>query len=164
MLEYQVTKLSFFQQGNTAMPDLSRKGSHNFWYEYPDPMIYKVITFMEGVETWTLDGDSGFEEALKKLSNALDDIGHIDLQEEDKFIEVATFIKAGRALRLLQCMDTAHPGAASKLLMHAETTSTSSDDVPGLFLRRNMVFERLRLLGRVFSKERCDLVTKALEG
>ena len=31
------------------------------------------------------------------------------------------------------------------------------------FLRRNVVFERLRLLGRVFGEDRLKLVIKALE-
>ncbi|MCL5260757.1 MAG: type IVB secretion system protein IcmW [Gammaproteobacteria bacterium] len=145
------------------MPDLSNQGAHKFWFEYPDPMIYRVISFMESAENWTKDGDPAFEEVMAKLGNALEDIGHIDLQEEDKFIEIAAFVKAGRALRLLQCMDTAHPGAASKLLMHAETVTASNDDIPALFLRRNIVFERLRLLGRVFSTDRLALVQKALE-
>lgn len=145
------------------MPDLSNEEVHKFWYEYKDPMIYRVISFMEGVETWPLDGDLTLEPAMARLGETLEDIGNIDLQQEDPFIQVATFIKAGRALRLLQCMDIAYPGAASKLLMHAEETSQSSDDIPGLFLRRNIVFERLRLLGRVFSPERFSLVLKALE-
>lgn len=145
------------------MPDLSNEAVHQFWYEYRDPMIYRVISFMEGVETWPLDGDPALEVAMAKLGNTLEDIGNIDLQQEDPFIQVATYIMAGRALRLLQTLDIAYPGAASKLLMHAEETSQSSDDVPGLFLRRNIVFERLRLLGRVFSPERISLVLKALE-
>ena len=70
----------------------------------------------------------------------------------------------GRTLRLLQAMYTSHPGAASKLLINAEETSESSDDPAGLFLRRNIVFERLRLLSRVFSEERFALITQALEG
>jgi intracellular multiplication protein IcmW len=145
------------------MPDLSNKASHQYWFEYKDPMIYRVVTFMEGVEDWTLDGDPSLEAAMEKLGSTLEDIGNIDLQHEDLFIRLAAYIKAARCLRLLQCLDTAHPGAASKLLMHAEEVSKSVEDNPGLFLRRNIVFERLRLLGRVFSAERFILVQKALE-
>ena len=67
-------------------------------------------------------------------------------------------------LCVLQSIDTAHPGGASKVLMYAEENSTSNQDIPGLFLRRNIVFERLRLLGRVFAEERVDIVMKALGG
>lgn len=145
------------------MPDLSAPAVHQFWHDYKDPMIYRVISFMESVEDWTLDGDIKLEEALKRLGDTLEDIGGIDLQQEDQFIQICTYIKAGRALRLMQCIDTAHPGAASKLLMHAEEQTKSSDDIHGLFLRRNIVFERLRLLARVFAAERLNLVLKAFE-
>lgn len=145
------------------MPDLSIEGAHRFWHDYPDPIIYRVVTFMEGVEEWTLDGDPLLEASIAKLGAALEEIGGIDLQREDDFIKLAAYIKASRNLWLLQCLDTAHPGAASKLLMHAENTSISSDDIPGLFLRRNIVFERLRLLSRVFSAERFALVLNILE-
>lgn len=145
------------------MPDLSLEATHRFWHEYEDPIIYRVVTFMEGVEDWTLDGDPQLEAAMKQLGDALDDVGGVDLQKEDDFIKIAAYIKASRNLRLLQALDSAHPGAASKLLMHAERVSYSSDDVAGLFLRRNIVFERLRLLTRVFSPERFALVTKVLE-
>lgn len=145
------------------MPSLSAEAVHKFWHDYKDPMIYRVISFMESVEDWTLDGEPKLEAALKRLGDTLEDIGGIDLQQEDQFIQLCTYIKAGRALRLMQSMDTAHPGAASKLLMHAEEATKASDDVPGLFLRRNIVFERLRLLARVFAKERLNLVLKAFE-
>ncbi len=145
------------------MPDLSNKACHEFWHEYRDPMIYRVICFMESVEDWTLDNHPELEAAMDELGTSLEDIGNIDLQNENEFIRVAAYIKAGRGLRLLQTLDTAYPGAASKLLMHAEENTTSSEDVPGMFLRRNIVFERLRLLGRVFAPERFNLVLKALE-
>lgn len=145
------------------MPDLSHAAVHKFWNEYPDDMIYRVICFMEGVEDWTADGNPQFEASLKKLEEALEDIGNIDLQQENSMIQIATFIKSGRGLRLLMALDMAYPGAAAKVLMHAEKITKSDSDMPGLFLRRNVVFERLRLLGRVFSHERLQLVQKALE-
>jgi intracellular multiplication protein IcmW len=149
------------------MPDLSPKAVAQFWKQYEDPMIYRVVTFMESVEDWALDGDSTLEEAIRGLGSQLDDIGKIDLDEmgqQELFIRIANSVKTGRALRLLQAIDTAHPGSASKLLMHAEEVSQRPDDPAGLFLRRNIVFERLRLLARVFSAARFALIIKALEG
>lgn|SRR3989338_2788315 len=145
------------------MPGFDPKSCHKYWHEYKDPMIYRVVTFMEGVEHWTLDGDPKVENSMNKLGEAMEDIGNIDLKQEENFIKLSAYIKANRMLRIMQCMDTAYPGAASKLLMFAEQNSKSSDDVPGLFLRRNIVFERLRLLGRVFSPDRLALILKALE-
>ena len=145
------------------MVDISNKGSHKFWFEYKDSMIYRVVSFMENVENWTLDGDHALEDAMVKLGAALDDVGNIDLQKEVDIIKLLANLKAARMLRIMQCLDVAHPGAASKLLMFAEKSNASPDDLVGLFLRRNIVFERLRLLGRVFSEERFALVQKAIE-
>jgi intracellular multiplication protein IcmW len=149
--------------GEHPMPDFSHQAVHQFWHDYEDSTIYRVITFMEGMEDWTSDGNPDLEEGLKKLGEALEDVGNIDLQLEDNIIKLATYVKTGRCLRLLMCLDQAYPGAAAKVLMHAEETTESDQDTAGIFLRRNIVFERLRLLGRVFSPERFKLITKALE-
>ena len=146
------------------MPDISNKEVHKFWHEYHDNMVYKIISFMESVESWTLDGNTELESALNKLSTALDNIGYIDLQAEEKLIQLVTYIKMGRALRLLQCLDIAHPGAAAKLITFAKTNLEETDDIFSLFLQRNVVFERIRLLGRIFAKDRLDTVLNILRG
>lgn len=149
------------------MPDLSHEASAQYWFDYIDPMIYRVITFMESVEDWTLDGNPEFEEAMRKLGEQLDNIEKIDLglmAEEDKFIRIVGNIKSGRGLRLLQAIDTVHPGSASRVLIHAEETSLGPTDPAGFFLKRNIVFERLRLLARVFCQYRLNLVLRSLEG
>lgn len=149
------------------MPDLSHKASAEYWFEYVDPMIYRVITFLESVEDWTLDGNPELEAAIERLGNELDNIEKIDmgqLGQEEAFIRIAGNIKSGRGLRLLQAIDTVHPGSASRVLIHAEETSLGSHDPAGFFLKRNITFERLRLLGRVFSEYRLKLVARALEG
>lgn len=145
------------------MPDLSHKTVHQFWREYQDPTIYKVISFMEGVEDWTLDGIPEVEEALQKLGDVLENVGNVELQQEDDFIRLVAHIKTGRGLRTLMALDTAYPGAAAKVLMRAEEQTKSDSDMAGIFLRRNIVFERLRLLGRVFGPDRFKLILKALE-
>lgn len=149
------------------MPDLSHEASSQYWHGFVDPMIYRVITFMESVEDWTLDGDPELEAAIKKLGEELDNIGAIDMNKlghEEKFIRIVGNIKSGRGLRLLQAIDVVHPGSASKVLMKAEESTMSSYDPPGFFLKRNIIFERLRLLSRVFSEQRLRLISRALEG
>lgn len=145
------------------MPDLSHKAVHEFWKEYDDPTIYRVVSFMEGTEDWTLDGDSGIERTLQDLGEVLEDIGKIELEQEAAVVSAVAHLKTGRGLRILMCLDMASPGAASKVLMEAENTTQGDHDVPGLFLRRNIVFERLRLLSRVFAPDRFKLIQKALE-
>src|SRR3989338_6958352 len=145
------------------MPDLSHKAVHEFWQAYQDPTIYRVITFMEGVEDWTPDGSDALETSLKKLGEVLDNLGSIEIGQEESIVELVGNLKTGRGLRLLMCLDQAYPGAAAKILMYAEEHTRSDSDMAGIFLRRNIVFERLRLLGRVFGDDRFKLIQKALE-
>lgn len=149
------------------MPDLSHKASAQYWFEYPDPTIYRVITFLESVESWTKDGDPAIESALEELGRELDDIEKVDLgvlHEEQTFVRMVGNLKSGRGLRILQAIDMVHPGSASRVLMYAEENSGGSQDPLGVFLKRNIAFERLRLLLRVFSESRLKLVIRALEG
>lgn len=149
------------------MPDLSHKGSHLYWKQYQDPMIYRVLSFMESVEQWTKDGDPSLEAILTQLGQEIDELDKVDLDKLGRqalFIRLGNHLSMSRTLRLLQALDTTHPGSAAKLLIHAEETSNNPEDEAGLFLRRNMAFERLRLLARVFSRDRLALVLKALEG
>jgi len=145
------------------MPSLDLQASHEFWKNYDDPMIYRVIAFMESVEEWTLDGDPSLEEALKAFGENLDKITRFELGKEEQFVTVCAHIKTSRILRILQAIDTIDPGSASKVLMYAEENNDPEHILAGLFLRRNIVFERLRLLARVFSTERFQIVLKALE-
>lgn len=142
---------------------LSHQACHEFWQQYHDQSVYRVIAFMESVEDWTLDGDESVNQALKQLSETLEDIGNIDLKNEDFIVKICAFIKTGQILRLLQCFDSALPGAASKILMHAEQGKGKHPEIAKYFIGRNITFERLRLLSRVFAKNRIQLVSNALE-
>lgn len=145
------------------MPKLDLPSSHEFWKNYDDPMIYRVIAFMETAEGWTLDGNPELEQIISQIGEELDSLVSFELGKEDQFVTLCAHIKSSRILRLLQAIDTIDPGSASKLLMYAEENNTPENTMAGLFLRRNIVFERLRLLARVFSQERFELMLKALE-
>jgi intracellular multiplication protein IcmW len=145
------------------MPKLDLTSAHEFWKNYDDPMIYRVISFMETAEDFTMDGNPTLEQVISKIGEALDTLTSFELGKEDQFITLCSHIKTSRILRLLQAIDTIDPGSASKLLMYAEENNTPEHAMAGLFLRRNIVFERLRLLARVFSAERFELVLKVLE-
>lgn len=149
------------------MSDLSMEGVSQFWYDFQDKMIYRVVTFMDGVETWTMDENPEFEYMIQQLTNEFETLAQVDmtkLGQQELFVRIANHLHFSRALRFLHIIDGIHPGAASRLLAYAEENTMSSEDECGLLLRRNIVFERLRLLGRVFAKERIEMVQKALEG
>ena len=145
------------------MANLDLLASHEFWKNYDDSMIYRVIAFMETVETFTQDGNPALEASITRLSDTLSSLTSFELGKEEQFIKLCTHLKTSRILRILQTIDTIDPGSASKLLMFAEENNTPDQLMTGLFLKRNIVFERLRLLARVFSAERLEMVLGLLE-
>jgi intracellular multiplication protein IcmW len=147
----------------SSMPSLDLQSSNEFWKNYNDPMIFRVIAFMESVENWTLDGDPSLEAAIEAFASNLDKVSRFELSKEEQFVTLCAHLKTSRILRILQAIDTIEPGSASKVLMYAEENNTPDNILAGLFLRRNIVFERLRLLARVFAPERFAIVLKALE-
>jgi intracellular multiplication protein IcmW len=133
---------------------------HDFWRKYDDPMIYKILCQMEAVETWPLDGDPDLEGKIDELAETLDKLKQLKLNDMMPLLTFSCHLKMSRILKLLQILDHLEPGTASKLLIQAED---SPEDEAQLFLRRNIVFERLRLLSRIFSKQRINTVLQALE-
>ena len=148
------------------MPDMSIESVHAFWHDYDKRTLYRIVTSMEGIESWAADDDPNVEEALLRLGTALDTIRDFEITDEAVVIKVLANIRSSRALRLMQFLDSLKPGTASKLLIYAEEHTkdpATKNHYADLFLKRNLAFERLQLLGRVFAPERINLVLKALE-
>ena len=102
------------------MPDLSQKASLQYWDEYPDPMIFRVIALMESMENWTYDGHPELEKAIELLGNELDKATKFELKKQEEYINIGNHIHVGRTLRTMQAIDVTHPGSASRLLMFAD--------------------------------------------
>jgi intracellular multiplication protein IcmW len=146
------------------MVKLDSRASHEYWKSFNDPLIYKVVTFMESVENWTIDGNPDVEKLLEELGEELEGPPKFDLTNQADYIKVLSQLKMPRALRLMQAIDTIHPGSAYNLLMYAEEERGEEDhEQVELFLKRNTAFERLRLLARIFAPERFAIIAKALE-
>lgn len=148
------------------MPDLSIEAVHAFWHDYDRRTLYRIVTSMEGIESWAADTDPTVDKALKELGMTLESISDFDLDDEGVVIKILANSRSSRALRLMQFLDVLKPGTASKLLIYAEEQTKDAfkkNPYADLFLKRNLAFERLQLLGRVFAPERINLVLKALE-
>lgn len=151
------------------MPDLHTDAVNAFWDTYDRRTLYRVLVSLEQVEHWAIDQEADIEPAVLALGRAIDLAGNFDITKyEDKVIRILASMHAGRAMRVLQALDSVKPGIASQLLMYAEEASVDKNNMVGdryakLFLRRNLVFERLQLLSRLFSPQRISLILKALE-
>jgi intracellular multiplication protein IcmW len=145
------------------MLDLKPDAVRSYWQEKHDYALYRIIEAMEGVEGWVADGNPEVEAALDRLIKALNKAQNYELHNEESLIQILNSIKASRAFRALQFLDSLKPGSASKLLIFAEVSSNEPEDMPGFFLKRNLVFERLQLLGRIFAPDRVELILRAID-
>lgn len=151
------------------MPDLRIESVHAFWDNYDRRVLYRVIAALESVETWAADLDPKIDEAIIKLGYAMDAAKEVDFSGyEEKIINVLAYLRASRAIRILQTIDMLNPGSAAKLLSFAEEqvnlkSNKSIMYSAKLFLERNLVFERMQLLARIFSGPRVSLILSALE-
>lgn len=151
------------------MPDLHTDAVHAFWDSYDRRTLYRVIVALERVETWRLDADPTIEKAILELGRAMDMGYSFEIEgKEETFVNILANIGAAKAIRVLQALDMASPGSASKLLMFAEKMVENKrggkiGQQAEVFLSRNLVFEKIQLLSRVFSPHRVSLVLKALE-
>ena len=144
------------------MPDLSLDYCHEYWANHSDPLVYKALCFMESIEDWVIDDIEGVEEAIGVLGNVLENIDNIDLKHSDDFISVIANVRATRNLMMLQVLNEAYPGSVAKLVKHAEALS-SNNEVCKLFIKRHVLFERLRLMGKIFSEEATKGIMEILE-
>ena len=148
------------------MPDFNLEAVHQFWHDYDRRTLYRIVTSMEGIESWASDDEPAVDEAFIQLGMALDSAQDFEVSDEGVVVKILANTRSSRALRLMQFLDVMKPGTASKLLIFAEEQTKDpahKNKYADLFLKRNLAFERLQLLGRVFAPERINLVLKALE-
>ena len=90
-----------------------------------------------------------------------DIILEMDLPDLDQFVTILSSVKISRMFRILQAIDVCHPGSASKVIAHAEQ-NMMNHDASRLFSRRNIIFERLRLMYRIAQPDRMKLLKSVL--
>ncbi|MAH61783.1 MAG: phosphoesterase [Legionellales bacterium] len=144
------------------MVDMTYKGAHAYWSKFVDPSVYRVITFMENVENWTLDEDTSVDAAINNLGQLLNHPDTKAPKPSPEILKFIAYIKTSRNLRFLQGLDQITPGSASKIISYAEENQFN-DHHAYIFIYRNIIFERLRIMSRIFQKSRIHTLKKAFE-
>ena len=145
-----------------SLADISLAASHEYWSGFQDEAVYRVIVLLETIERNYYDGQADYEQSMSRLGDALSLMRPgDDIKEREALLDVLAYTKTSRYLRILQALDEVTPGAASRVIAAAE--KSKRDNVAAqLFLSRNIIFERFRLLPRVLANERLELVVSAL--
>ena len=144
------------------LADISLRAAHEFWHGFQDAAVYRAIVLLETIERNYFDGDSVYEASMEQLGHALGSMRPgDDLKDREQMLQVLAYMRTSRYLRVLQALDEVTPGAASRVISAAEKSKRSNESAQR-FLQRNIIFERYRLLPRVLSAERLELVVDAL--
>lgn len=144
------------------MADLTRKGSHEFWSKFLDPKVYRAIVMLETAENWTVDQDPEVDIAITTLGKKMAHLENVEIDDYASIIELIAYVKTSRNLRFLQALDHVMPGTASKTIGYAEENQLKDTNCK-VFIERNILFERFRILSRVFQMDRIENIKKALE-
>lgn len=142
--------------------DLTLEGCHAFWKRFPDPNVSRVVRLMEEVETWALDRNPDVDKKLIEWARDFFGQGPRKIEQLESLVKLCAYVRMSRKLRLMQLIDQMDPGAASRMIQLAEQQQFSSPEA-NLFLRRNVIFERMRITARILSAERLAFVKKIVE-
>lgn len=144
------------------MSSFSLADCHEYWVNFKDKSVYKIILSMESTESWVIENTPELDAKLDKLYACIYNMEGLDIDFAEKIIKIIAYLKISQMLRILQALDEVIPGAATKVLEFAEKAS-NDDKCVKIFLSRNVVFERLRLLYRILAPERLSLIQSAIE-
>lgn len=160
-------KLGYTEKGCCGLKvvvkiDLSLAGCKAFWDAYPDADVVRIVKMMEHVESWAIDIHPEMEVKLKEFQGALLDLQGRKIEQLDVLVQWLSHVRMARKLQILHVLDQLEAGLASRMIQYAEAQQYFSPHAE-LFFRRNLLFERLRMMARVMSKDRISQIRKVLE-
>ncbi len=137
---------------------------HEYWFQYNDPNLYKALVTLESVENWTVENNDSVQQSLTRLSKAIESLSDKkDFNQHELFVGATNPLKSSQIMRILQALNLSHPiqGAATKVIAYAESDTSISEN--HTFVERNIAFERLRLMARIFSQQRMQKVLETID-
>lgn len=124
--------------------------------------IYDIIDFIEQTEDWVVSNDPAVSEALDKLSQYFATADSKSAPPHADLIHICAFVYLSQKLRIMQSLDSMQPGLATQLIQSAEK-APKTENSAFVFLQRNLIFERMRILSRILDSGRIQLVKKLYE-
>ena len=144
------------------MPSLDLNSSRTFWTHYMNGSVKDIIAFLESKEHDLSGNIPEILSLLEDLGNELDDAKDMSKIKMLDLIKVASLTHMSQKLRLMQCVDTIEPGTATRMISYAESFA-ETDPYAKRFLERNTIFERVRILQRVYQPSRLELLMSLYE-
>ena len=139
------------------MADLSHKSSIEFWQSFMNGAVYPIIEFIEGTEHFAEENNANLAEDIQRVGQFLESATSLADDSEEHLVKICAPLYLSQKLRIMQLTDALSPGYATKMIKKAEEKALE-DKSCEIFLKRNLLFERLRIVSRIFTEERIQLV------
>lgn len=162
---------SIFQNpGEDGPPLAGREGAHKYWAKI-DPAITQVFSIMDEQDTWSIEDHDRVREMLDKVIRKMQSsksVASYCLEKPKQALEIMAWMRSSSAMMLLHYSNEDRKEVTSRFLSACQAILASNPDDDHLFraatlaVDRFLVFERLALLKRLFSKERTDRLEAAI--
>ena len=140
--------------------DLRKPIVGSYW-KARDVRLHSILRYMETTESWVLDSDEDFSQALEKLAARLDKADRqAVLKNADRLLLVMAYMSSSSAMRTLTWLDQHFQNGLSVDLLRL--ARESDEPATRIILDRVRAIHSLSLLGQVFSPERLRLVSDVL--
>ena len=124
--------------------------------------VAPIIKFIEHTEDWVESDNPATQEALVSLGEYLDTATDASNLAEIDLVRICAYLHLSQKLRIMQVVDSIAPGTATKMITEAEKNAVN-DDAANAFLKRNLIFERIRIISRIVAPSRIQMVQKIYE-
>jgi hypothetical protein len=128
-----------------------------------DKRMQIILEWMEGMEEWRLDDDQDFSRSLLDLQPRLEKAsrgGMLDISGD--FLKVMAYMSASRAMRLMEWMDGKFDKSLSVEYVQVAQDYAAENATHQLMLDRLRALHSVSLLGKVFSPQRTQIITRLL--
>lgn len=136
------------------MPLAITKKAYEFWAARPQE--HAIIVLMASKETWHEPDSEALDAKLQELDATFDHAGEVDFDNSPDFIKILASLSVITQMYLVRRYEMAFPGAGADILKLASSLQNNEDykAYADVIVRRFAVFERMKLLKKVFSVDR----------
>jgi hypothetical protein len=136
--------------------ELNKKNVDMFW-KTQDPRLYKIISVMEGVEPWVLDDVESVARKIVLMGAKLAVLKTNNLSElNQQMTTIMAYICSGRALRIINWIDSKYPGVTFHYVVEARDATDWS--AGKLLLDRLTTIKSLNLMFKILTPMRARLI------
>ena len=158
-----------FNEAHATHPEKGPEGAERYW-ESIDPQIAQIVRIMDEAETWNLENERLFRQALDQLIERLNQspqLASYSLTHPRNVVEILAWMRTSSAMMLLHYSSDDRREVIDLFIRACQSLLEETDNdtmyhAASVAIGRFMAFERLALLRRLFSGDRAQAIERAV--